>query len=144
MRLPFGNHAAKGRFEQAQANVSSARIEVDDLSRRIRANIQDVVHQLGQSAAGLQQWEAAVRSNEEILQGTMQRFESRDQTLIDTLTTEEAATRDRLELVRQRQLYFSTLARLKFETGDLIGFDPAASGLGLGGFRFDPTVFVGR
>ena len=142
IEMPFGNHTAKGRFQQAQATATTSRINAEDLTRRIRLNIVDASHQLERSLASLQQWEAAVRNDEEILAGSLQRFQARDVTLVDTLLTEESVTSDRLELVRQRQTYFSTLARLRFEAGELVDFGSAEAGPE--SYRFDPSMFVSR
>ena len=57
-------------------------------------------------------------------------------------TTEEELLGDQTELLRQQQVYLSTLARLRFEAGQLVSF----SGLGDASeaLRFIPTEFVIR
>lgn len=142
VELPFGNNTRRGRVQQAQATFTTSRIDAEDLTRRVRLNVTNVAEQLVRAARSLQQWEAAVKSNVQVLQGALQQFESRDLALIDTLLTEENITSDRLQLVRQRQIYYSTLARLRFETGELMGFAPDTTGVE--GYRFDPTQFVGK
>jgi len=74
------------------------------------------------------------------MQGALQSFEIRESTLFDALLTEEDTTQDKLQLIGQRQIYFSTLARLKFETGELLTFD----GPGVRNYKFDPAILVGR
>jgi outer membrane protein TolC len=142
VNLPFANNGARGRLRQAESTLSSSRIDAQDLNRSIRENVVDVAGQLERSAASLERWEAAVRADEETLQGVLQRFEIREVTLIDALITEEATTRDKLQLISQRQIYLSTLARLKFETGELLTFD--TEGPSLRTFKFDPSFLVGR
>ena len=142
MQLPFGNWAAKGRLREAQSSLTSTRIDAADLNRSIRDNVVDVSGQLQRSAASVARWEEAVRADETTLQSALQLFQIREVTLIDILVTEETATQDRLQLISQRQTYLSTLARLKFETGELLTFE--TEGPSIQGYRFDPSAFVVR
>lgn len=142
VQFPFANNVAKGRFARTQATASARRIDVEDLSRRVQANVVDVTARLRHSLASVRQWENAVRNNDDLIAGSLLRFETRDLTLVDTLLTEEAVTSDRLQLVRQRQGYLSLLARLRFETGEIIDVGSGESTPTT--FRFDPTPFVSR
>ena len=142
VNLPFGNNGARGRLRQAESTLAASRIDSQDLNRSIRENVVDVAGQLERSAASLERWQAAVRADEETLQNVLQRFEIREVTLIDALVTEEATMRDKLQLISQRQVYLSTLARLKFETGELLTFD--TEGPSIRTFKFDPSFLVGR
>jgi outer membrane protein TolC len=123
LQLPFGNHAAKGRLMQAQSALSAATIDVDDLNRTITQRVIAAAEALRRSAAEIERWQSTAASDEQTLNSMLQRFQIREATLIDTLTTEEALTADRLQLIRQQQIYYSTLARLKFESGALVNFD---------------------
>jgi outer membrane protein TolC len=142
VNLPFGNHAARGRLRQAESTVTSSRIEAQDLNRRIRDNVVDFATQVRRSAATVAQWESTSRADDELLQSVLQRFSIREVTLIDALVTEDTVTRDKLQLINQRQLYLSQLARLKFETGELVTFD--TEGTNIRAFKFDPSFLVGR
>jgi outer membrane protein TolC len=142
MQLPFGNWAARGRLRESQSSLTSARIDAVDLNRSIRDNVVDVSGQLQRAADAVARWEEAVRNDETTLQAALQLYQIHEITLIDTLSTEETATQDRLQLVSQRQVYLSTLARLKFETGELLTFD--TEGPSIQGYKFDPSVFVAR
>jgi len=142
MQLPFGNWAAKGRLRESQSSLTSARIDAVDLNRSIRDNVVDVTGQLRLAADAVARWEEAVRNDETTMQAAIQLYQIHEITLIDTLSTEETATQDRLQLVSQRQVYLSTLARLKFETGELLTFD--TEGPSIQGYKFDPSAFVAR
>ncbi|HEY6211411.1 MAG TPA: TolC family protein, partial [Vicinamibacterales bacterium] len=142
MQLPFGNWGAKGRLREAQSSLSTARIDAADLTRSIRDNVVDVSGQLQRLATSLARWEDAVRADQASLDSALQLFQIRELTLLDTLVTEETATQDRLQLIGQRQMYLSTLARLKYETGELLTFD--TEGPSIQGYKFDPSAFVAR
>ncbi len=90
----------------------------------------------------MEKWQAAVRADEELLQNMLDRFGVREVTLIDVLLTEENATRDAIQLIAQRQAYQSILARLKFETGELVTFESDDSSIR--NYRFDSSILVGR
>jgi outer membrane protein TolC len=141
-QFPFKNSSARGRFQQAEANMTSTRVDAVDLTRSIRDNVVDLTDQIRQSAAAIERWQAAVRADDQALQGVLQRFEIREVKLIDTLLTEEAATQDRLQLISQWQKYFSALARLKFETGELLTF--GSEGPSISDFKFDSSFLVVR
>jgi outer membrane protein TolC len=94
------------------------------------------------TAAAVAAWQDAVTNGDRTLEGALQRFQTGDLTLIDTLLTEEELTFDKLQLLRQRQTYFSAVARLKFEAGDLVVFDQ--EGLPSEVVRFLPATFVAR
>ena len=84
----------------------------------------------------------AVERSRSTFEGIRAQLQAGEATLIDTLTTEEELLGDQTQLVRAQQVYLSTLARLRFEAGQLVTFD------GLGGVsesvRFIPTDFVTR
>src|SRR5262249_42480890 len=136
-QFPFGNHGARGRFQEAEANMTSSRIDAVDLNRSIRDSIVDLTDQIRQSAAAIERWQAAVRADDQAVQGVFQRFEIREVKLIDTLLTEEDATQDKLQLINQWLNYLTALARLKFETGELLTF--GSEGPSISDFKFDSS-----
>jgi outer membrane protein TolC len=142
IQLPFGNHAAEGRALQARATLESRTINAVDLRRVIGENIVSVGNSVQRTAAAVAAWQDAVTNGDRTLEGALQRFQTGDLTLIDTLLTEEELTFDKLQLLRQRQTYFSAVARLKFEAGDLVVFDQ--EGLPSEVVRFLPATFVAR
>ncbi len=140
VELPFGNHAAKGRAAQAEATLQSSTISAADLVRTTDLNVADVTDALRHATDSVAAWTSTTAASTEALTGTMQRFQSGDATLIDTLLTEESLTNDELMLIEQRQVQLSVLARLRYETGTLVTFDGAGTPGEL--IRFLPDDFV--
>jgi outer membrane protein TolC len=140
MQLPFGNNSARGRVAQAMATLSGNQIQVSDTQRMIRENIVNVGKALNNAAEAMARWQIAVTNDEQTLQAALDRFANRELTLMDTLITEESVTTDRLQLVVQRQVYFSTLARLRYETGEIVKAE--SDGKGSEVLIFQPTGFV--
>ena len=140
--IPLGNNAAKGRLAQAQATLRSSEIQYRDRTRLIGDNITGVVQTLRAAAEGVQRAREAVDRTTATYDGALAQLRAGELTLIDTLTTEEELLGDQTELLRQQQVYLSTLARLRFESGQLVTF----SGLGDASesLRFLPTEFVVR
>src|SRR5205823_8784117 len=62
-QFPFKNNSARGRFQQAEANMTSTRVDAVDLTRSIRDNVVDLTDQIRQSAASIERWQAAVRAD---------------------------------------------------------------------------------
>jgi outer membrane protein TolC len=142
VELPFGNNASRGREAQTRADVRSREVEIQDLTRSIHENIIGTTGAIALTAAAIDHAQAAVTAGDETLAGTMDRFKVGEVTLLDTLITEEQVTADRLEVLRLRQSYVSTLARLRFETGEIVRFVTDDAGAEL--MRFDPAGFVGK
>jgi len=140
--IPLGNNAAKGRLAEAQATLRSSEIQYRDRTRLITDNITGVVQTLRAAAEGVQRAREAVDRTAATYEGALAQLRAGELTLIDTLTTEEELLGDQTELLRQQQVYLSTLARLRFESGQLVTF----SGLGDASesARFLPTEFVVR
>jgi outer membrane protein TolC len=140
--IPLGNNAAKGRLAQAQATLRSSEIQYRDRTRLIGDNITGVVGTLRAAAEGVLRAREAVERTQSTYEGAFAQLRAGEATLIDTLTTEEELLGDQTELLRQQQVYLSTLARLRFEAGQLVSF----SGLGEAAesLRFLPTEFVVR
>jgi hypothetical protein len=140
--IPLGNNAAKGRLAEAQATLRSSEIQYRDRTRLITDNITGVVQTLRAAAEGVQRAREAVDRTTTTYEGSLAQLRAGELTLIDTLTTEEELLGDQTELLRQQQVYLSTLARLRFESGQLVTFsgvgDPSES------LRFMPTEFVVR
>jgi outer membrane protein TolC len=123
VELPFGNNAARGRAAQTEANFRAGTIEAVDLERVIGENILGVTEALERTGRAVARWQEAVSSSQQMHQAEFDRLQIGQSTLIDTLLTEESLTADELQLVRVRQAYLSTLARLRFETGELVTFE---------------------
>ncbi len=140
--LPIGNNAAKGRLAQAQATLRSSEIQYRDRTRLIGDNITGVVGTLRAAAEGVLRAREALDRTQATYDGAIGQLRAGELTLIDTLNTEEELLGDQTQLLRQQQVYLSTLARLRFEAGQLVSF----SGLGDASesLRFVPTEYVVR
>jgi outer membrane protein TolC len=120
--LPFGNHAAKGRAQQAQAAASRSLVQATDLNRTIAENVANANGLVRTLSQAIREHEQAVKFQQQTLEGALERLKIGDVTVLDTITTEQDLTTGRIQLVRDQQAYMSALARLKFETGTLIEF----------------------
>ncbi|MPZ19033.1 MAG: hypothetical protein GEV06_14130 [Luteitalea sp.] len=138
--FPFGNNRAKGRLAQAEATLRSAEIELADTERVIRQNVVEVRNTMQTTREAVEHYREVVENVLETRDGSRQLFEAGEITLIDALVTEDEATTDQLTLVRQLQLYFSTLARLKYEAGEIVSF--ANEGTDAEAVQFSATDFV--
>jgi outer membrane protein TolC len=121
--FPFGNNAAKGRLAQAEAAERESRVQAAELRRAIGANVASIRGELQATTDALARLQDAVTNGEAAVASDVGRLQAGDVTVFDSLVTEEQLTNDKLALVRQRQLYLSTLARLKYETGEMLTFE---------------------
>ena len=121
--FPFANNRAKGRFAQTRASLRRSDIEAGNLDRLIRDNVIEVSGALRYAGPTVELRGESVGFYRQTLDAALERFQAGEQTLVDVLLTEEDWTAERIQLVRARQVFFSTLTRLKFETGELIHFD---------------------
>ena len=140
VRFPLANNRAKGRFAQARASLRRSDIEAGNLDRVIRFSVIEVSGALRFAGPAVERRRASVGFYLQTLDAALQRFEAGEQTLVDVLLTEEDWTAERIQLVRARQIFLSSFARLYFETGELIHFD----GVGTPGelARFEPSGVV--
>jgi outer membrane protein TolC len=141
-QLPFGNRAAKGRAAQAAATLQTSTIEEHDLDRVIGANVVGTTGTVRRAADAITGWQSAVTYGEQVLTAAISQLQSGDLTILDTLITEQSVTDDQLQLVRQRQIYLSTLARLRFDTAQLVQFENA--GTAAEQIRFNAADFTRR
>lgn len=140
--VPFNNNRLRGAVVLAEAARVRAEVQERDLLRIIRENIVGQVESLRKKVESIQLAQVALDASQRTVDAAIQRFQTGDQTLFDTLLTEESLTQDRLALVQLWQAYLSELVRLRFETGTLVSF--SGTGVAPDQMRFDPTEFVVR
>jgi outer membrane protein TolC len=121
--LSFRNNTARGQLQQARATMARADIELLRLERTIGENLLATTTALQRTVEAVEQQRSAVTHGEQLLNGVLEQFQVAEATVFDTLLTEEEVTQDRLELVRQLQAYAAGMARLRFESGDLVTFE---------------------
>lgn len=119
---PFKNNVARGQFVQKESSLNRAQIELADLERTIVDNIIRVTGALDRATNVIELRRGALGYFEQTLDASLEMFEAGDITLIDTLTTEEDLTREKIQLAQAMRVYISLLARLRFEIGDLLRF----------------------
>lgn len=138
--LPFSNNRYAGRNLQAESNVRRSTIEVQDLDRRIRDGLTRLTGTLGANAAAIERRRFVIDRQREVLQGALQQLRAGEATVIDVISTEADLTREQEQLVDDLLTYFSTLARLQFETGELVRYD--GEGLASEAAVFIPDSYV--
>lgn len=138
--LPFTNNRYGGRTMQAESNVRRSTIEVQDLDRRIRDSITRLTGTLDANAAAIERRRFVIDRQREVLSGSMQQLKGGEATVIDILSTELDLTREQEQLISDLLTYFSTLARLQFETGELVRYD--GEGLDSEAAVFTPDSYV--
>lgn len=121
--VPFGNNAARGRAARTQATHERSQIETRNLTRAIRENVVSAAGALRHAAAAIARREQAVENFTQAAEAVVLRLREGEATVFDALLSEEDLSREQLQLIRDRQVYLSALARLRFETGELITFD---------------------
>jgi outer membrane protein TolC len=125
--IPFGNNTAKGRLAQAEAGTRSDQVQANDLRRTIGEGVTAASGTLTDAAQAWSAQNAAVAASTQAVAGALQRFQAGEITLFDLLVTEDQLTTDQLDRLRHQQEYFSILARLRFETGEIVSFDNQGS-----------------
>jgi outer membrane protein TolC len=118
--LPFGNNRSKGALQRERAALRSNTIQETDLGRVIESNVVSVMGALRRARQVVERRSESVALMEQTLQSTLTRYRNGDVSLIDTLTTEEDLTNERIQLAISQQAYWSLVARLRFEVGDII------------------------
>jgi outer membrane protein TolC len=130
--LPFGNNRSGGRALQAQASLQSSTVQAADIDRLILDNVTQAAGALRATAETILRRRETIELQRTTLDGALARMRGGELSLIDTLTTEDDLKREQVQLVEDQLQYFSTLARLRFETGQLVTIDgEGAPALGL-------------
>lgn len=140
--LPRGNRAWLGRSLQMESQVRRSAIELEDLDRVVRDAIAAASGALDAAAATIERRQVVIARQQETLAGTLEQFRAGEATLLDVIVTEDALTREQVQLVADRLAYFGTLARLQFEAGELLRVED--EGLDSETLVFAPGAFVTR
>ena len=140
--LPFKNNTAHGRLLQEQSSYRTSQIQHRDIERTIRDNVVTLEGQVRRARETVARNEETTVFYEKTLQSALERFQAGDITLIDTLTTEDDLTRQKQQSLRALQNYLNLLARLKFETGELITFEQEGDRSERAGF--EPAPFIAQ
>ncbi len=118
---PIGNNAAKGRLLQSDADLAQRAISAADLDRNIKANVVQVLYSLRETVNALAKSQEAIRLYGDTVEAETEKFRHGQSTVIDTILTQDLQTNALFTYTTTRQQYASLLARLRFETGTLVG-----------------------
>ncbi|MEX2271273.1 MAG: TolC family protein [Vicinamibacterales bacterium] len=138
--LPFRKNRYIGRSLQAEANVRRSTIEGQDLDRLTRDSIMRVTGSLNSRAAAIERRRFAIERQRDVLQNSLAQLRAGEATVMDLIATDEDLTREQVLLVDDLLAYFSTLARLQFDTGELMRYDGEA--LASEALLFNATTYV--
>jgi len=120
---PIGNNQAGGRYDQRKASLDQASIDAADLSRNVALNVERLALSLQLAAERLKRAQDAVGFYDKTIDAEQQKLKAGDSTLVDTVLTEQQTTSARLGYVQAQQEFATTLARLRFEAGQLVSRD---------------------
>src|SRR5439155_9443215 len=120
LEKPLGNNTLRGQLLEAQASAKARTISANDLRRQIRLSVLQASTTLADAIAQVQQAEAAVGFFRNIYDADVQRFQTGEATLIDTVVTEQQQTEALFSLTVARSQLAKLLAQLRFETGTLL------------------------
>ncbi len=119
---PFGNNFFRGRLVQQQADFRQRQISSVDLERKIKLGIVRDSRSLQEAVERVRQVEQSVEYYQATIDAEIERYQTGDSTLVDTILTEDQQTGALLSLVLARKEYANLVARLRFESGLLVGY----------------------
>jgi outer membrane protein TolC len=122
---PLGNNQLRGQLAERTADARARQISAMDLRRQIRLGVLQASSTLNDAAAQVRQAEAAVGYFRNIYDADIQRYQTGEATLIDTVITEQQQTEALFALTSARNQLAHVLAQLRFQTGTLLPADNA-------------------
>ena len=132
------NRAVRGRAIVGAASHRAAVVAVDDLARRIEANVLVAVDALDNAAREARVAEEAVRLSGRSVLTEQEKFRLGLATLFDAILAEDALTNARLHRTTARLRFAAALLRFRFETGTLL--DVAAGAVSVDPSRITSLV----
>jgi outer membrane protein TolC len=117
---PFANNKARGNLAQADSTLAQAEIRQIDLRRSIRLQVIELLAALRRSRRALDLARQSMDYSEQTLEASVERFKGGDLSVIDTLTTEQAATTASLAWVDALHNHLGLVAQLRFQINALL------------------------
>jgi outer membrane protein TolC len=117
---PFGNRTARGRLEQAEAQLMQRQIDATDLERQVRIDVVRSAATLAESIDQLARAEEAATSAQRTVESEIEKLRLGETTLIDSILTEQQRTSAVLAAISARFRVATLLTQLRFETGTLV------------------------
>jgi outer membrane protein TolC len=102
------------------ASLNQSAIDAADLGRNVALNVERLALSLQLAAERLKRAQEAVGFYDKTIDSEQQKLKAGDSTLVDTVLTEQQTTSARLAYVQAQQEFATTLARLRFESGQLV------------------------
>jgi outer membrane protein TolC len=123
LEKPLGNNVLRGQLVERSADERAREISAMDLRRQIRLGVLQASSTLADVVAQVRQAEAAVGYFRNIYDADVQRYQTGEATLIDTVITEQQQTEALFALTAARNQLAKVLAQLRFQTGTLLPAD---------------------
>lgn len=119
------NNTARGVLARTEAARRQTQIRIDDLSRSIRSGVVVAQDDLARSAERVRLLREAAGLYRAAVQDEADKLRLGLSTIIDLVLIEDRLTRSLLDEISATLRYASALARLRFETGTIVGGAPA-------------------
>lgn len=119
--IPLASLAARGEALQSSAAYDQARIRETELVRQISSGVRVAREALRHGRESLLASREAVALSGEAVKNEKRKFQLGMSTLFDVILAEDALTSARLGEIAGQQAYAVAIARLRYETGSILG-----------------------
>ena len=120
LSLPiFSGFSTENRVEQAEVNAMNKKVDMEDLERQIKQNIQTTYLNLQAAEQGLTVSKSTVQSSGENLKTTQEKYSLGSGTLLDVLTASYNYTNARTNYINAQFQYIVLNEQLKYYLGVL-------------------------
>ncbi len=118
--LPLASLAARGEALRSRAAYEQARIREAELARQISSGVRVAREALRHGREALLAAREAVALSRQAVENEKRKFQLGMSTLFDVILAEDALTNARLSEIAGQQAYAVAIARLRYETGDIL------------------------
>ncbi len=115
----FSGFSVENRVEQAEVNAMNKQVDLDDLTRQIKQSVQTTYLNLQAAEQGLQVSNNTVKSSDENLKITQEKYALGSGTLLDVLTASYNYTNSRTNYINAQFQYIVLNGQLKYYLGIL-------------------------
>ncbi len=115
----FSGFSVENQVEQAEVNAMNKKVDLEDLTRQIKQNIQTTYLNLQAAEQGLEVSKSTVQSSEENLKISQEKYALGSGTLLDVLTANYNYTNARTNLINAEFQYIVLNEQLKYYLGVL-------------------------
>ncbi|MGC8917169.1 MAG: TolC family protein [Thermoanaerobaculum sp.] len=122
---PVANLTQRGQMEQRQALWQQRQISAADLERRVRLDVVQTFVTLKQLLPQFEAAKTSARAAREAFDNELEKLRYGRSTLVDTILTEQRAVEADLGVIQAQFAAAQTLAKLRFDTGNLVEETPA-------------------